>query len=717
MMYRLLKCVFKWNDIKPSILFSLVFILLAVEPVVAEKSASLQLHKGLMANYGATPWFTTDITIGENQLKLGLDTGGNFIWATSSKCKSEACNVHQKVDTKQPHYQWKSKDNLAHSFGPWGTMLTRTGEIGFSLNIGTEKDVKKKVTVKEPFYASIHYAGNKFNYMDWDGGIAFPSDSRFISGSGENRSGFLFKTLLDKGLVAKPFFSVLTDSKTQKGWFYLGRDNSSSYRASSEIILPPNTSGPIKYLWGTSLYEASLGKTDLPLLKNARFYLDSGSSLFKGDSNYLMPIIQALYELNDTKGQRIFDKIIDENGVWIGLVYANGRKPDATMPKLKLSMGTSCAGMDSMAAEIWLSPEQYSYYVEEGEQKGNWVAAFTVLDGVGGILVGSTFMDLFYTRFEHQFAENGTEISQGNMYLYQKNIEEAEVQCKPIPAASQVFSPLSGVWYNSFCSQVELAVYPGGKIKGVYTSHTGSTGSSTVVGYVGKSAGEKKGTPVSLAIQWRPININISEREKVSEVESSWHWMSNLAGQYNAAQTISVQGQAPYSIDETLYLLNELYVTTQDSYRDGMTKILPQNLTFTKTPPSYCKPIAPPAEKPYQPSANDLITGKWKSAAGETLHIRVNPKDFNVSGKLSRGKKKYQVLGLADPIQGSLPKVQQQGVSLVLKNELDEIQVLVGGVHMKNIDKLTLWKSDVQSTSWTDRYQQLTIDKQDWTRE
>lgn len=36
--------------------------------------------------------------------------------------------------------------------------------------------------------------------------------------------------------------------------------------------------------------------------------------------------------------------------------------------------------------------------------------------------------------------------------------------------------PIQGTWYNSYCSRVDITD-TGGQLSGVYTSHTGSTGS------------------------------------------------------------------------------------------------------------------------------------------------------------------------------------------------------------------------------------------------
>ncbi len=472
---------------------------------------SLDLKLGKMADYGASPWYTEDIKLGKDQLKLSPDSGANFIWATSDLCNTDACNVHSKVDTSQPGFKWIDKTPAVRSFGPWGSMSTVTGEIAFNS--------PKTGSAPMPFFASVCYTGNQFEYLAWDGGIGFPA----VSDGVQQGSGFYFGSLYKNGTVEKPTFSIVTHPSLGSGSLYLGGEDSSQYIANSAIELQPNTTGPINYLWGTSLYSASFGDQKISSLTNARFYLDTGSSLFKGDNLYLKPILKHLYSLLDENGNRIFEKVFNPPGSnnWVSLVYRNNTGPKdyaGILPDFTLTMGQTCAGKAG-SAMIALNPTQYSYYVQEqeGERFGRWVPAFTVLDGVGGLLVGSTFMDLFYTTFNYA-DEGNSKLTQKNMVIYRKSSGDGpqNLHCVSTPSVS----PIAGTWYNSYCSQVNLSISPAGEITGVYTSHTGSTGSSNVIGWVGSSANpfpksailpaNPKGTPVALGIQWRLINQPIS---------------------------------------------------------------------------------------------------------------------------------------------------------------------------------------------------------------
>ena len=384
---------------------------------------TFDLEMGKMANYGATPWYTEEISAGTSQLRFALDSGSNFIWATSDQCTTTACNAHNKVNTSQPGFVWVDETTVKHSFGPWGSMYTRTGKVDFKTPHFASVDV--------PFFASVEYTGEKFQYLDWGGGIGFPSSSDAVA----EGSGFYFSSLYESGAIEKPTFSVVTHPETGKGAFFLGGDDPTQYDKSSEIELQPNRTGEAKDLWGTDLYSAQLGDTVLPTLTNARFYLDTGSSEFKGDSVYLIPIMTLLYDIRDTEQNRIFEKTYDMDGNWIGLVYANGGDPvkhAARLPDFTLTMGQSCAMQAGKAAQITLNAQQYSYYVEEGDQQGRWVLAFTPLDGVGGLLVGSTFMDLLYTKFDYTIDESGG-LTQGNMYLYAKSTGSGPVALNCVP--------------------------------------------------------------------------------------------------------------------------------------------------------------------------------------------------------------------------------------------------------------------------------------------
>lgn len=369
---------------------------------------TLPMQLGRMADYGATPWYTESIALGSSAMRLALDSGANFFWATSDRCQTGACNAHEKVDTTQPGFTWVDTTPAKRSFGPWGTMTTWTGKAPVRIDSGPYPAID--------FFASVDYSGPKFEYLAWGGGVGLPSESSLV----EPGSGFLMGALYYGGAVPRAEFSMLTERSSGAGYTWLGgMGDPSLFVSASEIQLQPKKAA-IGYLWGTELYSVRLGGVDLPALAGQTFFLDSGSSRFKGDAAYLYPIMEPLSQLRDASGNLIFTRTYDDDGNWTGLYYTTGGPSDyPNLPELTITIGQTCYLQPALSLQTTLSPQQYSYYVEEGDQSGKWALAFHRLDGVGGLLVGSTFMDLFYTRFTYREAPP-SRLSQGDMYLYRK---------------------------------------------------------------------------------------------------------------------------------------------------------------------------------------------------------------------------------------------------------------------------------------------------------
>lgn len=369
---------------------------------------TLPMTRGQMADYGATPWYTDSISMGTSPMHLALDSGASFFWATSDLCKTEACNAHATVNTTQPGFVWLDKNPTQRSFGPWGTMTTWTGQVPILIGGGPYHAI--------PFFASVDYSGSKFEYLAWGGGVGLPSESALVTPG----SGFLMGSLYFGGAVPNPEFSLLTEPTTGIGYTWLGgMGDPRLFEGRSEIQLQ-SRKAPIGYLWGTELYSVKLGGVELPPLARQTFFLDSGSSRFKGDAAYLYPIMEPLAELRDAKGALIFTRTYDNQGNWVGLYYtAGGPSNYPNLPDLTITIGQTCYLQPALSLQTTLSPQQYSYYVDEGDQAGKWALAFHRLDGVGGLLVGSTFMDLFYSRFTYRVLPQ-SQLSQGDMYLYRK---------------------------------------------------------------------------------------------------------------------------------------------------------------------------------------------------------------------------------------------------------------------------------------------------------
>ncbi len=373
----------------------------------------LQLQKGPIADNGATPWVTGDIRVGASQIALALDTGSDFIWVTSDLCTTPACQAHLRVVTTQPGWMWVDKTPRQRDFGPWGSMTTYTAQIPWTVFLF---DGARQVPTQ--FFPAVNYSGDNFQNLAWDGGIGFPARSIDVT----EGSTFFFLELLKNGIIDKPVFSMVTYPTFSQpyGYAILGGDDPTDYIPDNETILTPATSSPYPDTWGTPLYHVKIGETELPDLQNIVFYMDSGSSRFKGDAKYIYPMLQTLLDTKDSSGNAIFEKIMEidpKSGqeIWVGLQFINANIPLDKLPLLRLTLGQSCGGASGVATEIALNAQQYSYVVEQGDRVGKRVVAVHRLDGIGGLLVGATLMDYIHTRFEYNYT-NGV-LTQGNMYL------------------------------------------------------------------------------------------------------------------------------------------------------------------------------------------------------------------------------------------------------------------------------------------------------------
>ena len=80
---------------------------------------------------------------------------------------------------------------------------------------------------------------------------------------------------------------------------------------------------------------------------------------------------------------------------------------------------------------------------------------------------------------------------------------------------------LAGVWENEHCSIMEITVEDG-KIEGLYSSHTGETGTYRVLGLADPEPGNGSQT-FAFVIRWRPLGSHA--------VESEGHLVSAFVGQ------------------------------------------------------------------------------------------------------------------------------------------------------------------------------------------
>lgn len=282
--------------------------------------------------------------------------------------------------------------------------------------------------------------------------------------------------------------------------------------------------------------------------------------------------------------------------------------------------------------------------------------------------------------------------------------------------------PLEGTWYNSYCSRIDLSVSNDGLIQGEYTSHTGSTGSSLAIGQLDpeSSPTATEGTPFSLGIQWRLVNVD------QTDADGSWHWVSMFSGQYHPAQEVSEPDQDPYSIPETLEILNLLIATaTLPPLADTAPVTWPQTLDFHKSLPGYCHSVEPGKPVPYTPTASDNISGVWLGSSGERIDLRADKKSGAVTGSFTdQGGEKFNVTGYFDtlaPPSSSKYSVAWQGLTLSLletgSGTSRELKALAGGVDYADTSTMYLWASDLRTTSWTDRFIQQSLDMTEFSKQ
>jgi hypothetical protein len=392
---------------------------------VKDEVLTIPLKRGALADFGATPWYTDSIIVAGTRLKLALDNGADFTWVTSDFCGTPACNAHIKLNTNDPSFQWIDRTPTPRSFGPWGTMITFTGKGPF---IMPDQSIIPPVR----FFASVFYDGAQFGSLAWDGGIGFPSRSTASTPG----SDFFFGKVWAQGLLQNRSFSVVTDPTTGSGSFLLGGDDPNRLDVATESRLPPAGAPGLDDIWGTRLNSGAIGDTEIPELTKILFWLDSGSSRFKGDGQYVYPLLNVLYRMTDSKGAPIFRQVF-ENNQWVGLQYTTGQPSDyPNLPNLTLRLGDRCRGQGSSQVVLTITPQQYSYLVQTSDRAGTWMIAIHRLDGIGGLLVGSTLMDLIYSRFV--YGGTGQNFTQDYTYIYEKRNSGPGLTfaCQPLTAST-----------------------------------------------------------------------------------------------------------------------------------------------------------------------------------------------------------------------------------------------------------------------------------------
>lgn len=359
----------------------------ASESVDISASQRFALKAGPYQNNGATQWYA-EIPIGAagQTMKMALDTGGNFIWMTSTLCGSHGCRHYgegQFNPAASNSFRWVNQAQQSVSFGPWGTMTVELGQDYVGMPDSTSSLVNNPYT---PFYLSVAYSGDQFVQLDWDGGLGLPSGSAYA----DPNTPPMFATLLDMGLIdpAMPYMSFVSDRDTGQGLAWLGGYDTSAFDAASGIFMrwsPYTAFEGVEYIWTTSLAQMRVG--DQLVASNVLFALDSGSSQFKGDDQIMKTTLELV--------------------------------SGAARPDVRFVLGNHA---DGSVGELVVPPEVYEVTIQAGPQAGQTLPQFNPLGLTDLVLVGSALMDHLYTIYEYTVTvvDGKHVLSPAGMWLFNK---------------------------------------------------------------------------------------------------------------------------------------------------------------------------------------------------------------------------------------------------------------------------------------------------------
>lgn len=365
------------------LLFSLLFVhcskkedtssSIALETISAEKqsftSIEIPLLKGPYQDNGATPWFAP-INISGQTLKFVLDSGNNFVWATSTQCTTPACLEAGRIrfdPSKSATFLWVDKNPRTLNWGPWGNM---------SANVGQDKfNIPDVFTELQKFYLAISYQGERFEELDWDGGIGFPSASAYA----DPEVGFFMDNLITQGRLDpnNAIVAYETDPLTKQGIATIGAWDPTKVDLDSKLTITFEQSPltGLEYLWTSALEQWAVNGTSIA--QNIQFCFDTGSSRFKGDAGTLSSTIN------------LIDQFYNEHGYF---------------PAIDMYIGKDKQGN---TGHIQISPEMYRVKIEKGHNADHVVTAITTgLDVKNTIIGGSVLMDHLYAVFVYENITN-----------------------------------------------------------------------------------------------------------------------------------------------------------------------------------------------------------------------------------------------------------------------------------------------------------------------
>jgi hypothetical protein len=356
---------------------------------------SISLDRGPYQNNGASPWYAyVGVGTSAQTLKFSFDTGSNFIWVTSSLCKTNTCHHYgdqQFVYQLSSSFSWVDQQTIDVDFGPWGCMEVKTGKDILMLTPDALGQTESgSISLSSDLYLAQAYQGVQFRELDWDGGIGIPSttaleDSPFgyfayrginFHHANEPTSFHFFQSLVEQGVVSakRPYVAFLTDIDEKHGQVEFGQLNQ-DYRGSREYLFLPWDKYSVPYLWTSKITSLAIGDTQVikpESVTNPPYFLalDSGSSQFKGDFD----VMTALYNI-----------------------------ASQTKENLVIEIGQTDLGE---VGKLVVTSDMYNVLIEAGQDKGKVVAQFQPMEGADYIaLVGSVLMDYLYTVYEFNVVE------------------------------------------------------------------------------------------------------------------------------------------------------------------------------------------------------------------------------------------------------------------------------------------------------------------------
>lgn len=338
-----------------------------IEPISKEKCIKIALKRPeFEPDNGATAWYTEDIGIGtpsQYQCKFMIDTGTKNTWVSSTACTTDACMPHQKFDSKLSSSFSNNVPASKIDFGAWGSMSVLFSCDYFHLT--------NQAKLKVNFDVSIEYNGKQFEELIPDGGVGIPAHYPTVNPS----STLLLPALKENGDIQNSIVSFWYNRKKLQGEVLMGGIDFDKIDPDSLNIISLIEFPSDQECWLINLQSLDGifpdGNTER-ILSNVAFALDTGSSQFKGDADFI----------NHCKS------VITSNGKFPEKIQSPQRIQDFAYPTLQLTIN---------GVIYPLQPEQYFIQVSPTE----WHLAFQFLaDCENEFLVGTTFLETVHSTFD-----------------------------------------------------------------------------------------------------------------------------------------------------------------------------------------------------------------------------------------------------------------------------------------------------------------------------